>query len=448
MTAPRPSWQLSQAPDVDAVLGPRCAEILEALRRAAPAEQRAFLLDSRAVHRQLFHDLVPEGAPWCAGTWRGQTNTPLESTRAVVRVPSGAGLLPRVPVCPPDQVLARISRLAVRIRAVLGAREIDDLTWLGRCGRILHDFFDIHPYLDGNGHVGRLMMAVLAHIRGVPVSPAWTVHPAPYGPAFSLALQQYPHHPDLFTHFLRKWFPVGGTTAGASIRLNVVLDPDRARAGALSVVDGMGTVIAGPMPVWGQAGPGLAAETGNPERDPRHRRGDTPTGLWRILRVVESPPTTPVGMIRGSDGLATYGHEGVMILTPVAGMAREAAETGGRTSLWLHGGDLDDDGRPRPTRGALRLRPADMAALVTALLDHAATAGVIEAGCEIVEGAPEGVDRDLRCAEDTADPGDDPPPASLADTAVVLLDLSGRGLARSGDQPGTVAPGTMGTAEE
>jgi len=59
--------------------------------------------------------------------------------------------------------------------------------------------------MDGNGHVWRLCLPVLARRLGLVMRDAWTIDRRPYGPEFSLALQWHGDHPGVLADQLRRW---------------------------------------------------------------------------------------------------------------------------------------------------------------------------------------------------------------------------------------------------
>ncbi len=134
----------------------------------------------------------------------------------------------------------------------------------------------------------------------------------------------------------------------------VELPAERSYAGALSVRDDSGKVVAGPFPVCGRASDKPAAMHGNPNRSALLCYGDTPLGDYRILETSDSGEGT-------SYPAETYGPHGVLILRPVAGEAA-LSEANGRFFLLIQGGSA---ARLRPTNGSLRLFDEDQRALLS-----------------------------------------------------------------------------------
>ncbi|MEL7030222.1 MAG: hypothetical protein AAGL49_13690, partial [Pseudomonadota bacterium] len=62
------------------------------------------------------------------------------------------------------------------------------------------------PYLDGNGHIARLMVVLMLRAGGFEARPTWTIHPRPYSDAMGVCIQNFSAHPDLLEFYLHKWF--------------------------------------------------------------------------------------------------------------------------------------------------------------------------------------------------------------------------------------------------
>ena len=86
------------------------------------------------------------------------------------------------------------------------SRDWDAEGILWRCVHIFREFSHIHPYLDGNGQISRILMHVMAETSGIAVSSNWTSHVRPYDGAIGYALQCYPRHPELLVGYLKRWF--------------------------------------------------------------------------------------------------------------------------------------------------------------------------------------------------------------------------------------------------
>lgn len=169
-------------------------------------------MDTRNLHKDLFGELLySQGRP-IAGVYRGENGTLLENRRVVVRhykrstasksVSSDFG-------APPHLVKQEMARLADYIhRHAKNDVEPDLAIWV--MSKVFHDFLKIHPYPDGNGHIARILMVLLAETYGMHVSSNWTIHTRPYDRGGSICIQNYSAYPDLLCQYLKKWFGTWG----------------------------------------------------------------------------------------------------------------------------------------------------------------------------------------------------------------------------------------------
>jgi hypothetical protein len=199
------SWNLQAEAEARAGLGPASAAALADLQRLPPDAQCAALIDTRPLHRRLFAGLAPPGLPQAAGTYRGTPGTALaDAPRAVFLAVRRPGLRQRDPCPPAAAVPAAMDALGARIGAIWDRAPQGDAAF-DALAEVTHGFLSVHPYLDGNGHIYRLMASGLAPRLGLAPRPDWTLHPRPYDHLMSLCLQWYPDHPGLMSAYLRRW---------------------------------------------------------------------------------------------------------------------------------------------------------------------------------------------------------------------------------------------------
>ena len=204
-----PPWKIKEHARAAAHLGKAAPEMVEILRASSEGAQLAFLLDTRQVHRELFMPLTPEGYEAYAGTYRGEVGSILEHRKAAIHYKNVEGLKERYPALNPAEVIPYMATLGEFIRETfLGAEEFDRDTYFTRMVRIFGTFSKIHPYLDGNGHISRMMLVLLAERKGIEVSPKWTIHPRPYGIEMAIAFEHYKTCPVILQQVLRLWFDV------------------------------------------------------------------------------------------------------------------------------------------------------------------------------------------------------------------------------------------------
>ena len=181
-------WTPHELPTYDETLETACAIEIRRLAAASSQERLRFIIDPREVHERIYAALAPEEHPEYAGTYRGTPGTTLEGRR------SG--------VCREDdnsfQEFVAPDRVSHNLKAVADqAKKIFDLPpgtsssiVLSEIIRLFYIFGLIHPFLDGNGHIQRLIFAACVMERGpLHLSEAWTIHPRPYDIEIKLAFE-------------------------------------------------------------------------------------------------------------------------------------------------------------------------------------------------------------------------------------------------------------------
>ncbi len=158
-----PAWEYKHHPNYPS-LGDRCRRILVSLRSGKVQIDRD-VLDTRRHHETMFDGLTPQNCDYFAGHYRGEPYRCLEHLFVMI-----AGD-PRVGT-PPVYVAMDLANFGHNIlRAGLSAlttafnipdsrlaRE-DKLLYLVKyASRALVEFLRIHPYANGNGHMGRLIV--------------------------------------------------------------------------------------------------------------------------------------------------------------------------------------------------------------------------------------------------------------------------------------------------
>jgi hypothetical protein len=148
----------------------------------------------------------------------------------------------------------------------------------------------------------------------------------------------------------------------AALKIVIGLPTNREYCGALTVVNGLGRIALGPVPVAARALDDLAAAHGNPTRSSLLAYGDSPAGRYRLQRILNTGRGTPYPA-------KSFGACGLILMRATDGDAA-LAEANGRFHIAIQGGRLGRDGRLKATAGAFRISDAHMKCLV-ALLDGA-----------------------------------------------------------------------------
>lgn len=178
-------WEYKEHPHARA-LAIRCEAILHDLENGH-LNVDASLRDTRALHYRLFENLTPPSQPYMAGHYRGEKFRCLRHLTVRVEGDSRVGVLP-------DKVASELANLnghilAGGLKSLADAFALPDeklskaekLSYLVKFAcRVLVQFLRIHPYANGNGHIGRLMVwMLLAKFGYWPISWPLDDHP-PY----------------------------------------------------------------------------------------------------------------------------------------------------------------------------------------------------------------------------------------------------------------------------
>lgn len=145
----------------------RCEAILNDLAQGR-LDIDASLRDTRALHKRLFENLTPEAQPYLAGHYRGEKFKCLRHLEVQVVGDRRVGAAP-------DRVAAEMANFnshllgeGLKALAIAFAKPDDEVSRAEKLNylvkfsaRLLVQFLRIHPYANGNGHLGRLMVWLL-----------------------------------------------------------------------------------------------------------------------------------------------------------------------------------------------------------------------------------------------------------------------------------------------
>jgi fido (protein-threonine AMPylation protein) len=182
-----PSWEYDNHPRRAEILATEVAELLVELRTSRLAT--VSLGDSRAIHHRMFGHLAPAECPYYAGHFRGENFLCLLFCHAFISSDPRVG-------SPPESVLLHMSPYIARLQqglAILDQRRGGStfvLEVVRFACHLLEAFLRIHPYVNGNGHIGRLTLwAVLGRYGFWPER--WPVEPRPPDPPYTDLIRRY-----------------------------------------------------------------------------------------------------------------------------------------------------------------------------------------------------------------------------------------------------------------
>jgi hypothetical protein len=224
------SWSYKKFIESDKEVETRCQNIFDNYRVMTDSERINVLCDTRSVHAKMFAGLVPKDQTFYLGGYRGTPRSPLEDRQVTVRVgnlkPLGYvknhlsdelrdelmflnPLLPfrrsAVMKSAARNVAHDLSILEIYIRGLLQADMSPEAAIKG-VAKVFIDHLHIHPYMDGNGHIGRFLLKALMYEKRVDEIREWTIHTRPYGSLMGVCLENYAQSPNLIYLYLKRWF--------------------------------------------------------------------------------------------------------------------------------------------------------------------------------------------------------------------------------------------------
>lgn len=159
-------WDYSDHPNRSRV-SRRCKR-LERLVQKHPNRFDRYGFDTRPGHRFMFAGMAPPSCPDMVGAYRGSPVPHLANYKVGVPSDDKVGVPPGFVAFTMREFEKRcalvtaeyLSTTAAQPRTIRLVRLVAAL-----CG-LLEEFFRIHPYANGNGHTGRLLMLVLMARQG------------------------------------------------------------------------------------------------------------------------------------------------------------------------------------------------------------------------------------------------------------------------------------------
>lgn len=182
----------------------KCDDICESLLKSSVSEKTAFILDTRNVHRELYSPLCPEAYPEYAGTYRGTTNTSLaEREVRATQLGDACGPTQFLDAKLVEQHITQIGPILDKLKSHTGEDQLFALS------QIFYIFGLIHPYLDGNGHVQRIMFLVGCSLCSkLSLRNTWTIHPRPYDIEMAEAFNKKDNRLNHVSNILRNYVDI------------------------------------------------------------------------------------------------------------------------------------------------------------------------------------------------------------------------------------------------
>jgi fido (protein-threonine AMPylation protein) len=184
-----PSWEYDSIAGAREIIRERAIRLLLRLR-ATTDECSAVASETRNSHAELFAQLTPSKHDYYAGHFRGEAYRCLLHYRVQVASDPLVGTNP-------EDVIGEMTQLNTYVIEAISA--LDAFVSTGRsrvaklirvvqvAARVFVQFLTIHPYANGNGHAGRLIVCALLGRYGFWMK-RWDVEPRPVDPPYTQAI--------------------------------------------------------------------------------------------------------------------------------------------------------------------------------------------------------------------------------------------------------------------
>lgn len=190
-----PAWEYADHPDASTLLPERSKSLLIALR-AGHINHKDACIDSRSIHRELFNDLAPSGFEYYVGHYRGEHHRCLRLYNVMIRSDSRVGVQAQY-VNSAIQILS--DSIGVGMSALDSAQQAPNTVLpkeqkiaylISFACKVFVEFLRVHPYVNGNGHIGRfIIFAILIRYGLWPKR--WPLNDRPPDPPYSELIKRY-----------------------------------------------------------------------------------------------------------------------------------------------------------------------------------------------------------------------------------------------------------------
>ena len=147
-------------------------------------EQVGELTDLRPYHMRFFRDLTPDHCPYFAGHYRGEDYLCLQARRVGVAGDPRVGVAPHLVLqamyFDQQQTVRAIAELDfVEANPSVYARQAVLIRMIKLAVALFVRFLEVHPFVNGNGHMGRLLLSGIMSRYGIRLS-RFPIHDRPH----------------------------------------------------------------------------------------------------------------------------------------------------------------------------------------------------------------------------------------------------------------------------
>jgi Fic family protein len=186
-------WEYKDHPLRNTELPTKAADILSKILDNTISIE-SILSDSRKIHLHLFENLTPTDALCYAGHYRGEDFENLKNYWVGIQSDPRVGYAPSI-VQESMQLFADIANQTMSNLDATNSHQLLELDQkicitVEKACDLLELFLRIHPYVNGNGHVARIMLwGILQKYGYNPLG--WTIDTRPLDPPYSNYIKQF-----------------------------------------------------------------------------------------------------------------------------------------------------------------------------------------------------------------------------------------------------------------
>jgi len=190
-----PEWEYANHPQRNDILPIEVKNLLFRLR-TRHSNIPYWLLDTRPAHSDLFCQLTPDNFSYYAGNYRGDNQPCLQYCNVGIQGRPHVGYHPSIVSNAMDIIVSNIN---------IGLDEFDLLFQSSNSSltedeklvnlvvfacSIFIEFTKVHPYINGNGHIGRFILTAILGKYGYWLN-NWSIDPRPFGFIYTHKIREY-----------------------------------------------------------------------------------------------------------------------------------------------------------------------------------------------------------------------------------------------------------------
>lgn len=200
-------WQYQNHPNADEILTRQSNSVLRSVFNSPPREFIEHIKDTRCIHKMLFEQLVDDDQKHFVGHYRGEDYTDLINRNGARKIEIFPGLYVIHRFTESKDVKTKLENLEHCINYLyVNRNEIEKQHYYCLAVKVLIHFYLIHPYVNGNGHIGRVIITFLMRIANIEIDESWSIHPRPYTNAIAVCMFAHNKYPIVAEQYFRQWF--------------------------------------------------------------------------------------------------------------------------------------------------------------------------------------------------------------------------------------------------